>query len=256
MIRLISIIVLTIVSIPAFSQSDSVITLQGDTLSGNAIISANNNMVQTITLKKDKKKVHFKAYEVKSLIMDEKIYHTIKIQNLYQLGLLQKEGYLSWYKYMDSQETSSRDFSASILIKRDGTHLIVPNLGLKKQLKKYLGDCNIVSEKISESAYKRSELGKIVDDYNKCIDENTLKINAQKTKKNLITDKSKEIDILITSIKEDGSLDDLRNTIEMLTDLRKKYNEGSTIPSYLKAALRASLESNSDFTEQLSQILE
>ena len=138
MIRLFSLIILTLVALSVFSQSDKVITLQGDTLTGKAHISTNTNLVQAITLKKGKDKWYFKAYEVKSVLMDEETFHTLKVEDKYQLGLLQKEGYLSLYRYMGSEETSSREFDTSILIKRDGTQLIVPNLGFKKHVSKYL----------------------------------------------------------------------------------------------------------------------
>lgn len=256
MIRLFSLVILTLVTLTVFSQSDKVITLQGDTLTGKAHISTNTNLVQAITLKKGKDKWYFKAYELKSVIIDEETFHTLKVEDKYQLGLLQKEGYLSWYKYMGSEETSSREFDTSILIKRDGTQLIVPNLGFKKQVSKYLEDCPTVSNKFLDKIYKKSDLDLIIEDYNSCIAENTEVLRTQQFNQALTQDKIKKVDTLAKAVRDDGSLTDQENVLEMLKELSIKVRSDSNIPSYLKDALRTSLKGNANFTKQINQILE
>lgn len=255
MARILLFIIILTISLPTFSQTDQVITLQGDTLSGKASISTTNN-IQNITLKMGKDKMRFKVYEIKSLIKEEEIYNTIKINGTYQLGLLKKEGYLSLYKFMDSEETSSREFSSSVLLKLDGTQLIVPNLGFKKRLEKYLGDCDVVKIGFSEDAYKKSDLEKMVDDYNGCIEKNTARLNDERTTIINNPEKVLKIEALINDIKEDGSLPGIDSVLEMLSDLSSKLKEDAKIPSYLKSALHSSFINNPEFTNQLNSILE
>lgn len=256
MARILFFFIFSTFAFATYSQSDQVITLQGDTLSGKVTISTNDHSVQSITLKMGKDKMRFKVYEIKSLIKEEEIYNTIKINGTYQLGLLKKEGYLSLYKFMDIEETSSREFSSSVLIKLDGTQLIVPNLGFKKRLEKYLGDCDVVKIRFSENAYKKSDLEKIVDDYNSCIEKNTARLNDEKPAIINNPEKVLKIGALIIDIKEDGSLPDIDSVLEMLSDVSSKLKEDAKIPSYLISALHSSLINHPEFTNQLNSILE
>ncbi len=257
MIRTFFYLALILASFSAFSQSDVVITLKGDSLTGKASITSNRgNAIQTIILKNDKDKMKFKAYEIKSLLKGDEIYHTRKINGKYQLGLLVKEGYLSIYKISGSEAAASNEFSSSVLIKKDGSQLVVPNIGFKKYVAKFLNDCETVVKGFENDAYKKSDLEKIVKDYNGCIDKNTAILSEQKVEVNLQPDKVDKIDVLIKAIKEDGSLPELNSVLDMLNDLKSKIKGGSKVPSYLQNALRASLKANEIYTKQLNQILE
>jgi len=248
---------LLLTSILGFSQTDVVITLQGDSITGKASITSNKgNAIQTVILKNGREKQQFKAYEVKILLRGDKVYHTYKLNGKYQLGLLVKEGYLSIYKFMDSETASSNEFSSSVLIKKDGSQLMVPNIGFKKHVENFLNDCETVAKGFEKNTYKKSDLEKIVDDYNDCINKNTKSLNSQKAEINLQPDKVDKIDVLIKAIKEDGNLPELDSILEMLNDLKSKVKEGTKIPTYLQNALHDSLKSNEKFTKQLNQILE
>ncbi|MCF6359611.1 MAG: hypothetical protein L3J29_02480 [Cyclobacteriaceae bacterium] len=257
MIRTFFLFNLLLISSLAWSQTDIVITLKGDSLTGKVSIAGNRgNAIQTIILKNGKNKVKFKVYEVKSLLKGDNIYHTRKINGKYQLGLLVKEGYLSIYKIMGSESTSSNEFSDRVLLKLDGTYLVVPNIGFKKYMNTYLGDCPTVSEGFEDDIYKKSDLDKIVDDYNNCIADNTKKTNDKKPEVSLNSGKVKQIEELISAIKEDGNLPDIDTVLEMLNDLKGKLKEGAKVPGYLVNALQDSLKTSVDFTQQLAQILE
>ena len=248
--------IFTIISLYAYSQTDKVITLQGDTLSGKVTISSAENSAQTITLKEGKDKTRFKAYQIKSVIIDDDIYHTLKINKLYQLAIIQKEGYLSLYRFMDSEESDSREFSTLILIKKDGSQLIVPNLKFRKYLERFLQDCDYVSNKLTEKGYSKRDLELIIDDYNNCIDENTSKLETSTTEANRKLEKANKIKLLISAIEKDKSIADSESIIEMLNELSAKIKEGNVIPKFLTSALHTSLESNADYSNQLNQILD
>lgn len=256
MIRTFFLFNLLLISSLAWSQTDMVITLKGDSLTGKASIVGNRgNAIQTIILKNGKNKVKFKVYEVKSLLKGDNIYHTRKINGKYQLGLLVKEGYLSIYKIMGSEATASNDFSDFVLLKLDGDQLVVPNILFKKYVNRFLGDCPTISKGFENGKYKKEDLDKIVDDYNNCIADNTKKANAKKPVVSLNSGKVKQIEELISAIKEEGNLPDIDTVLEMLNDLKGKIKEGAKVPGYLVNALQDSLKANVDFTEQLAQIL-
>ncbi len=255
--RIFFLFILISLSFSAFSQSDVLVTLKGDTLTGKAFIATNKgNAIQVITIKKGKEKRKFKAYEVKWLLKEEETYHPIKVLNKYQLGILVKEGYLSIYKIMNTEANSSASFSTLVLIKKDGASLIVPNLGFKKHVEKFLNDCDVIVRGFSNSAYKKSNLEKIVDDYNGCIAANTTQQNSETFKVEHNLEKVALVTTLIKSIKDDGRLEDTETVVEMLNDLKSKIKEDSKIPSYLENALKVSLKDNTAFIKQLNQILE
>lgn len=244
-------------SFSVFSQNnDHIITLKGDTLIGKISISTTDKAVQRVTVKNGKDKKHFKAYELKGITKGNNVYHTIKISNKYQLGMLVKDGYLSLYKYVNSESSSSNEFSESILIKKDGAQMEVPNLGFRKQLGDFLGDCETVQVALTNKEYSKGDLLKLIDDYNTCIEEKTAQMNSTKPAINLNPEKSKLITSLISEINNNDSLEDRVSILEMLNDLDTKVKTGATIPGYLKNALRDSLKSHSELTKQLNEILE
>ncbi len=256
--KLISLFILSLLtSFSAFGQTDQLITLKGDTLTGKTSVSFNRSTaMQTVTIKNGQDKQHFKIYEVKLLTKGKGVYHTFKINGKYQLALLVKEGYLSIYKIMNSEVSTSTAFEIVILIKKDGSQLVVPNLGFKKYMAKFLSDCKTVAKGFSENAYKKSDLEKIVGDYNNCIAENTVDFNKRKVEINQSPQKVEQIMGLTTTIKKDGNLADLEAVLEMLDDLKNKFDKGSSVPAYLKAALQNSLKNNAAYLDALTKILE
>lgn len=252
--------ILFILFIPLFftlaqAQNDKIITVQGDTLIGKVSVFNTDNNSETIILKIDKEKTVFKVYQVKALIKDDEVYRTIKINKAYQLGQLKKEGYLSIYNYTAIDDDTSRPFSSTILIKLDGSQLVVPNLGFKKHLKIFLEDCNTVVNNFEADSYKKSELGKIVDDYNKCITENTDKLNRRLSTGNHNNEQLAEINSLIADIKNDKTLKDLDTVVEMLNDLAGKKKSNTKVPSYLESVLRESLKNDPGYSEKIDNIL-
>jgi len=257
MIKTFVFLALILASFSAFSQSDVVITLKGDTLKGKTSITSNRgSAIQTIILKNEKDKMKFKAYEIKFLLKGGEVYHTLKINGKYQLGLLIKDGYLSIYKVMGSESTASNEFSYAVLVKKGGSQLKVPNIGFKKYVSHFLNDCATVIKGFENDMYKKSDLEKIVDDYNGCINKNTRAIHNKTTTVSFDPYKVEQIEGLIKIIKEDGSLPELDSVLEMLNDLKSKIKGGTKVPSYLKNALRTSLKVNETYAKQLNQILE
>lgn len=249
-------ILLLFISFTSYGQEDWLVTSKGDSLSGKISISSVDNGHQIITLKSGKNKSRFQAYEIRSLVNKEQVFHPLKINKVYQLGLLKKEGYLSLYLFMDSEESSSNEFATEILIRRDGTQLIVPNIGFKKRTKDFLADCDLVQETFENNGYKKNDLEQIVDDYNKCISAETTRLYLVKTAKNFDQEKTRMVEVLMEDIKKDGNIEEMESTLEMLADLESKIRKGEKIPAYLKTGLQSSLKNNQAFTDRLNQILE
>ncbi len=246
---------LLLASFSSYAQTDQVITLKGDTLTGKVSFSDGKSYVQTITIKKEKGKSHFKVYEVKSLNIDEELYKTIKVYGKYQLGLVIKEGSLSLYKILDVEVSTSNEYATSVLIKLDGSLLIVPNIGFKKYMATFLKDCDSVVNGLENKEYKKADVEKIVDDYNNCIELNAAKAKNVAPKVNLQPQKVKQVEALIMAVEKESDIPDKKNVLEMLQDVKSKLNDGAKIPTYLKGALQESLKDYDLLLTQLSQIL-
>ena len=249
------ILVFVSLSIEVLAQDDQVITVKGDTLVGKVNVFSGNYGAETILLKKGKEKTTFKVSQVKSLIKKGEVYHTIKVNSAYQMGKLVKEGYLSLYYFTSKENNSSQPFSSLVLIKMDGGQQIVPNIGFKKQIQEFLDDCKVVEANFDADAYKKSDLEKIIDDYNECIAANTEKLNNQLETGNQNLEKAEQISLLIAEIQKDGTLENIDTVVEMLNDLLEKTKNNANVPSYLESALRESLQLNSSYAEKINRIL-
>jgi len=252
------------IAVVLYAQTDRLVTLIGDTLTGKISVSSGRNTHQIINLRNGEDRQRFKVYQVKSVIKGSKYYVPVKVADRYQLGLLVKEGYLSLYKVRDTEETNSTSYSEKVLIKKDGSVLMVPNLAFKKFMSQFLGDCDIVRKGFEKNEYKKSDLNRIIDDYNQCITENSLTIKTEKKETELKeTDESspqnqskiEKIESLIWHIRQDHTVTNLDDVIDMLHDLKNKISADKEAPSYLINALRSSLNSHKDYLEQLNQVL-
>jgi hypothetical protein len=248
------ILFLALLSIGVQAQDDQIITVRGDTLLGKVTVFSANNNSETIVLKRGKEKSKFNVYQVKSLIMNGEVYHTIRVNSVYQLGKLVKEGYLSLY-YFTASEDRSRRFSSSILVKLGGAQQVVPNIGFKNRIQEFLEDCKVVEDNFKADVYTKSDLEKIIDDYNECIAVNTAKLNNQLEIGNQNLEKAEQINMLIAEIRQEGTLENTDGVVEMLNDLLEKTKNNIIIPSYLKSALREAVQSNSSYTEKINTIL-
>lgn len=232
--------ILILATTTGYSQEDSyIIARNGEKFTGKVQISVYQNSTQSIVIKYGKKRKSFRPYQVKEVNIKGDTYHPLRLRDSYQMALLIKEGYLTYYKF-SSDESSTLTFDTPLLVKKDGDMQEVPNLGFRKRLMDYLGDCENVVTKLDSKEYGRGDLDKIIDEYNLCIADHTAKLNEKTAVLQKNHSKSDQIEKIKTEVsKLDMAARD--EVLEMLTDVQSKLKEGKAIPGYLVSGLKEQL---------------
>ena len=202
---------------------------------------------ETITVKVGKNKTKLQAHEFKYFIKDDEKYVPFKLGQYYKIMKVEIEGYLSLYYYRDG----TYDFGTQYLHKLDGQGITVPNISFKKRISEYLNDCPQIETGLNTGEYKKTELNKIVTDYNGCIKQKT--IQTRMSKPDLSEDKISLIDKIDQVISKIGDGNEELKTL--LADIQTKLAEGKSIPGYLKSALMEQSKNVPDLSEEITQLL-
>jgi len=245
------IITLLSVSICNAQDQEYAITLKNDTIYGKVTISNYEVSGQQVAIKDGKQKTHLKAHEVRSLLTKKGTFRTLKIRNKYQLARLEKAGYLSYYKFSGNPGNPSLSFETPLLVKKTGEQKEIPNIGFKKQVSVFLSDCGSVRVKFEAEAYKKNDLTTIIDDYNQCIDDNTMTMNKKQEVISQNFSKADKIKQIKAAVKNSSSVDNKVEIKEMLDDVQAKLQAGEKVPSYLIGALKEKLSSEPKLIENL-----
>ncbi len=244
--RLIYIILLFLIGHTVNAQ-DWLITTSADTLKGEIAIELPMERYEEITIKNDDGKQRFKAYQVVEFERDGQKYKTVKRASVYQVMLVESEGYLSHFRYRENQ---GYEFSSPFLVKSDGGSMEVSSLTFKKSLSGFLEDCQVVVDGLANKKYKRSDLDQIIDDYNNCIDEKSSYTASDDTPEVL---DNPAIAIIERILNQNSSNDDLT---AMLVDIKSKLSKGQTVPDYLKSALKEQTATLEDIKSDVEELLE
>lgn len=150
-------------SILAISQEEYVITLQGDTITGEVTFYSKTSFDE-VEIKTESGKQTFKSYQIASSVLKEETYKAIIFGDRHQMGKVIAIGSeLSLYHIRPEGEF---EFATKIFIKGSGETFLIPNISFRKQTSRFLKDCINLSNKISEGTYTSSDLKTIVKDYN------------------------------------------------------------------------------------------
>ncbi len=160
------------------AQKGFVVSIQNDTLPGFLSIISTRD-IDRVELIDGNRKTIFTALQVKSLMIEGKVYHPIRYANKYQFMQLLKSGFLSLYAFKIETQTT---LAGRLLIKAGGDMLDVPGIRFKGILSTYLKECTPVSEKIKSGLLRRENLEQIVDEYNLCKEE-TIIVQEKQIKK-------------------------------------------------------------------------
>ena len=117
---------------------------------------------------------------------------------MFFMKLLQP-GYLSLYAYQPEDQTR---FDGLFLKKMDGESMVVPNLGFKKYISRFLEDCPQVAQKVKDGELGKKELTELVDAYNGCIDRRTDQHDRVIASRQVQTEKISAWDSLEDNIRE------------------------------------------------------
>lgn len=246
MIRTYLILLLLFFTINSFAQ-DKVILVNGDAIEGKITFELPTPGLEAIIVKNDNGKYRLLAHEIQSIIKGENSYIPIKYGPKYRFMKIKYEGYLSLYYYRFEE---SHDFGTKYLYKKDGSGIEVPNFGFKKIMSEFLEDCKSVSDNLEGSVYKKNDLESIINDYNECIDRNTVKAKLQVAE--VVNTSNPTLD-LIDQIK--AKVEDGTELMTLLLDIQTKVAQNKPIPGYLKAALKEQTNDMKPIQEDVSTLL-
>lgn len=233
------------------AQSDYVVTTKGDTIRGT-VKYLNYGVEKKVQVASDKKTV-YSILQAPSFKMENELYHAVRVSEGYTYMKVIKSGYLSLYAFQQPDKIS---WDGSMLIKKDGASMEVPNIGFKKNMKKFLSECPVVVDRIENGELSKLEINNILDAFNQCIELNTktLKGTAQPSKEN--TDKLTNWNQLEADVKNLGNFGGSNDALEMIQDIKSKISAGEKIPNFLTEGLKESLKDQSSIQTILEKALQ
>ncbi len=226
-----------------------VITTKGDSLPGNIKLFSYDllDRVQVNT----EKKTTLTAIQIRSIFLNGETYKPARLGNAIRFMKVVKTGYLSLYAF---KPENLSQYDGRMLIKMDGNSIEVPNLGFKKILIEFLGDCEEVTARIKGGEFARKDLESIIYAYNKCMGDKTYAIAKQATITETSKDKLKAIATLRSKIEKAKDVKS-KDALELLADIEAKIKKGDAIPNYQREALKELVANIPDTTNELEDIL-
>jgi hypothetical protein len=230
---------------------DYVITTKGDSINGEikTLFYGPEKKVQVTT--DDKKKTVYSIFQTRRFHYRGEIYQPVKYDRGYTFMKVIKPGYLSLYAF---QMENQVNYDGLILVKKDGARLEVPNLTFKKNMTKFLEDCEAVAEKIDKGELTKKNIQTIVDEYNACINTRTLNDAKLITRTENASKKISSWDELETQIKSKGDFEGKADALEMVGEIKAKIKREEKVPNFMIEGLKSSL-SKTDLTESLNKAL-
>ncbi len=235
------------------AQTDYVVTTKNDTIKGNVkyLNYGIEKKVQVTTM--DNKKNVYSILQTIGFSMDQELYHAVRHSQGYAYMKVIKGGYLTLYAF---QLPNQNLWDGRYLLKKDGTGMEVPNIGFKKQLKKFLSDCPEVTARIESGEYSKTKLNEMVDGYNQCIDLNT---RNQKQAIQLSKEQTAKISTwtqLENEVRNLSAFESQANALEMIDDIKTKINKGEKIPNFVTEGLKEALKNQSTIQNSLEKALQ
>jgi ribosomal protein L14E/L6E/L27E len=220
------------------TAQDYVLTTRGDSLTGEIkpLLYGLEKKVQLISA--DKNKTVLSLFEVREYSYEGDIFHPVKGETGYVFMKLIQPGYLSLYAFQPENQVR---FDNLLLKKIDGGQTVVPNMGFKKFISKFLEDCPAVAQRIKEGELTRRNLTEVVEAYNHCITSRTInhqEIIAQRQEQKVLITTWDSLEKAI----EDKDFPEKNNALEMISEIRKKLERQEKIPNFLVEGLKSSLQ--------------
>ena len=233
------------------SAQDYVLTARGDSITGEVkpLLYGPQKKVQVTT--SDDEKTSYSIFEVRAFSHEGDMYHPIKGDRGYVFMKLLQPGYLSLYAYQPEDQTR---FDGLFLKKMDGESMVVPNLGFKKYISRFLEDCPQVAQKVKDGELGKKELTALVDAYNGCIDRRTDQHDRVIASRQVQTEKISAWDSLEDNIRE-KDFSEKDNALEMIAEIKKKIQRDEKIPNFLIEGLKNSLK-DTGLSAELEQAID
>jgi hypothetical protein len=244
-------LIMILLPVAAFAQTDYVITAKADTLRGEVRLLTYDN-IDRLQITVGKKKEMLTALQVLSVYHDEKFYKPIQYDNRVLLMQQLKTGYLSLYAFRMPNQTT---FDGRYLYRMDGKHLEVPNLAFKKMVASYLESCPDVSNKVKSGELAKKEIEQIIDEYNTCMASAKPILATPTEPEPVVTELTTAIQNLKQKI-SDQDFSSKKDAVDLLTDLEKKAGRNEPIPNYLLEGLKSYLASVPSVLTELETVLQ
>lgn len=224
---------------------DYILTTRGDSLTGEVkpLLYGSEKKVQISF--SDEKKTTLSLFEIRAYSQAGETFRPVKGENGYVFMKLIKAGYLSLYAF---QQDNQMRYDGLFLMKLDGDGMVVPNLGFKKYIAKFLDDCPQVSDKINQGELGKKNLTAIVDGYNECIESRTIDHKKVIVQQQEQTTKISAWDSLEESIKA-KDFKEKTDALEMIGEIKEKIKREEKIPNFLLEGLKNSLHETGLTTE-------
>jgi hypothetical protein len=240
---------LFLASITSLFAQNYVITTKGDSLPGSVKLLS-YDLLDRVQVNADKKTI-LTAMQVRSVFLEGETYRPARLGNAVRFMKVLKAGYLSLYAFKPENQSV---YDGRMLIKKDGTFTEVPNLGFKKVMTEFLGDCETVSANIKDGQWGRRDVDAIIAAYNKCMGDKTNAIVKQVTILETSKDKLATLSALRAKIEQSNN-PKVKDALDLLADLETKIRKGDTIPNYQIEALKALVADMPNANQELNQIL-
>lgn len=230
---------------------DYLVTTRNDTLKGE-IRLLNFGKVDQAQISINKKKKVLTAIEVKLVYMKGEAYKPLSFDNAIHFMKVLKTGYVSYYAFQPANQTS---YDGRYIARIDGRGIEVPNLGFKRVMSNFMEDCPDVTAKIKSEELKRTDLEKILDEYNKCIDSKTIASHKTIEQVNSGNQKLEAVKKLQTKVEGLDNLSNKKDVTDLLSDLSDKISRNQSIANYQLEALKGLLKDNEQTKEELNAVV-
>jgi hypothetical protein len=230
------------------SAQDYVITVKGDSVAGKVKIEKIGIEKKLFVTTTDKKKLNYSMFQFRYAIINNVRYEAIKRGEVFDIVQVVKKGYLTLYAFQLDNQFS---YDGYYLGKADGNAVEVSNLTFKRQMTRFLEDCPSVVNRLEEGEFKRTNLIELVDAYNACITQATLKKYAE----SVSTVNSKpwiELKEKLTA----SSFQNKESLLEMLEEIKNKKAKGEKIPNFLLSSFKSGIAADAALTDMFENLIQ
>lgn len=233
----------------ASAQADYVVTIKSDTLHGKIkFLSYGKEQSVQLTPAEGKKKT-FPILQTRGFVQDGVAYQPVRTIDGYVFMKLLKKGYLSLYA---SQLPNQTGWDGRFFVKRDGTSLEIPNLGFKKNVSRFLSECESIEVKIESGVLAKQNLESIVDEYNSCLATK----NNQPAATPVVVEQKPTSTAWVTLENTVAALENFtqkNDALEMIRDIQTKLKRGEKIPGFLVNGLKDTLKDQATVKDALNK---
>lgn len=251
---LIALLLLVSINLTVHAQKDYALSIKGDTLRGLLKLYSFDNIDRVQIVSKDNKKANYSALQLKGFVKGGVTYQAVQYEKMIRFMQVIKSGYLSLYAYSVNQQNV---FDGRYLQKKDGSGVELPNLSFKKIISKYLGDCPDVEAKIEKGELRKSDIEKIVDVYNACVEANTAKMMrvVHATGSTGFNDEKIEAVKKLREKVEAENFLTKKDVVDLLYDMQNKLSRNEAVPNYLTDGLKSYLTDTPTLSKEAEELI-